>query len=297
MICDRIRPRPHDLPQVEPPKASLLLQHAFLFVVHIDQIQLSWPLGKAHCDFFEQAPHDRSGKRVKQKHQARTRRKVELRRISTHCARDGSGASCRTPCSQIPARNSHQSRMQLHAHYGAKGHLRCQQQRPAHSRAHVNKGELFDRRHGTVPPPAPQQSLQNRWRDRIIRRAMPVMPMPSFQMSPSNEATGAYPIGHIERVAHESVAYRQPRQQAPSLFPPAQETLALFNPVRLHVCTLAQSDGPVGGLIWLPSSIGKSRGDAGVVQPMTSWEPIPRWVHRFRDKHCRIEVGLSMFAP
>jgi hypothetical protein len=76
------------------------------------------------------------------------------------------------------------------------------------------------------------------------------MPVPSLQVSPCNQATGAHPIGHIERVAHESVAYRQPWQQARSLFPPAQETLAQFYPVRLHVCTLAQSGEPVGGLIW-----------------------------------------------
>jgi len=62
VIGNGIAPRPPHLPQKQPRKASCLLQHTLLLVVHIQQVQVSRASGKDLAPARQQAPQDRAPK-------------------------------------------------------------------------------------------------------------------------------------------------------------------------------------------------------------------------------------------
>lgn len=161
---------------------------------------------------LQQRLHHCLAKRIEEISHARISRKSKLR----HIPADHSDRTPRPPALlpdfDILLRLRRQLRMQLHPNHLTKGHLRSQQHRPAHPAPQVNKAVVHRMRLQRQPPPARAKLRQHRRRNPVIRRRMPVMPMPSLEIPPMHQPTRLNPIRNVKRMAQIAILLSQPRQ-------------------------------------------------------------------------------------
>ena len=193
--------RAADLAAKEPFKSGLTGEHVLLLVIDIQNIQLPGAVGKFLFPHVQQPPQHGRAKGIEEKNQAGTRRKREIGGIAAMHTQGHAGAAGGSPQRKISARNPCQCGVQFDSDDGAKGILGGQQQSAAHACAEIDKRVRIDRRDGPALPPAHQNSLKDRRRNRVVSRYMPVVPVPGVEMAAGDQPTGAYAKFQIEWVA------------------------------------------------------------------------------------------------
>ena len=175
----------------------------------------SWPerAARLRAPCAKQAAKHRRGKRIEEKSHARTRRKRELCGIAAVHPHRYTRASDRSPQRHIPAADARQRGMHFNSNYGAEWVGRGQQHGAAHACAQVDKCVRIDRRSRRAAPPAYDDALKYRWRDRVVSRHVPVVAAARIEVAPRHQAAGAHPKFQIEWMPDEPIFYGESRQE------------------------------------------------------------------------------------
>ena len=138
---------------------------------------------------------------------------MEFRSIAAVHPHGHARAPSRAPQSHVPAADARQRGMHLHSDDGAERVRRGQQHGAAHACAQIDKCISIDRRHRAASPPAHDDALKYRWRDGVISRHVPVVPVAGGEVTPRNQAAGPHSKLQVEGMPDEPIFYRQPRQE------------------------------------------------------------------------------------
>ncbi len=209
--------RSENAPAPQPRKTGLRLDHGFLLVVHIQNVNLARPPGECarHCP--QKPPHHHRAKWIEEKQHRGPRRPLELKYVSMDNAHWARRPSMPPPQGQVALRNPHQRRVQLHPQNTLKTKLRPQQHRASHPRAHIDERRVRQRR-WPRPPPSPHHFPKHRRRHSVARRCMPRVRMFCLQMPPRHQSAGAHAMCHIERMHNIPGGFGQSRKRSAAGF-------------------------------------------------------------------------------
>ncbi len=161
MIGDNVGMGAAHLPLEQAGESGMLFKDVLLFVVDVEQVELTGTAGKVARPKSEDAAQHGRAEGVEKEGEARAGRRNESGRIGADEAHRGLGAAGGAPKLQIAASDARQCGVQLHADDGAEGIFGGEQEGTAHAGAEVNESEFVDVRNGAAAAPSDQDRLEN----------------------------------------------------------------------------------------------------------------------------------------
>src|SRR6187402_1008512 len=176
----------------------LLCDHSTLFIVYIEDVQLSGTISKDAFEVCEESIQQNKSKGIEEKEEARSRRNPQTHDVVFHQGHLRRVRIERLPVIQVFVRRCRKRGMQLHTDDSAEGILCCEQHGAALACADVHEGGLLQWMQLVVVLPALEQLTKEGWRCTVIRRDVPVMRMARRQIIARDKRTGVCAMKHVE---------------------------------------------------------------------------------------------------
>ncbi len=184
-------------------------QHTLLLVVDIQNIQLARMFGKSSAPISKHTFQNGPSKWVEEKGNARTRWQSKFCRVAADYAHGSNRSPCSAPRRNVPAPNAGKCGVDLNSNHCAEPILGSEQDGASHPGSHINKRILVQRSQRSAPAPLHNHGLEDRRRNTVIGRNVPVVPMACPKIPASNKTAGAHSEFQIEWMADEPVFDRQ----------------------------------------------------------------------------------------
>ena len=202
-----------DLAEKEARESGLPFDDSLLFVVHVQEIELSRAVRKSEGEMLQKAAHDRFAEGVEEENEAGAFGNPGLEDIAAGDLHRSRGATGGTPSADVLPGHTGEDGIEFDSLYLCKRMLGREEHGAAHSGADVDEAEVFNRSAGSGPLPTLEKGVEDGRGDAEVRGGVAVVSVTSFEKAARDKAAGLDAVFEVEGMRRETLLFCEAGQR------------------------------------------------------------------------------------